>query len=79
MAMNILATIGTNIRKQRNELGWPQEELAHRAKIDRSYLSEIESGDKNPSIQIIDQIAAALGMDVRDLLGGYKTKAKSTK
>jgi transcriptional regulator with XRE-family HTH domain len=49
-----------------------QEELAFRAEIDRSYLSEVENGHKNLSVTMLDQIAAALGVDLRELLEGYK-------
>lgn len=60
--MNICSLVGTNIRKLRNSRKLSQEELAHRAGIDRSYLSEIENGHKNVGIVVLHQIATALGV-----------------
>jgi transcriptional regulator with XRE-family HTH domain len=58
--MDLCSVIGSNIKKLRTAKGLPQEELAFRAEIDRSYLSEIENGHKNLSVMVLDQIAAAL-------------------
>lgn len=43
-------TIGEKIRKIRVKQGLSQEELAHIADIDRSYISEIETGKANMSM-----------------------------
>jgi transcriptional regulator with XRE-family HTH domain len=76
--MDLCSVIGSNVRKLRTAKKLSQEELAFRAEIDRSYLSEIENGHKNPSVVMLDQIAAALGVDLRELFEGYRraTKAK---
>jgi transcriptional regulator with XRE-family HTH domain len=70
--MDLFSVIGLNIRKLRTAKKPSQEELAFRAEINRSYLSEIENGHKNLSLMVLDQIAAALKVDLRDLLKGYK-------
>ena len=70
--MDICSTIGINIRKLRNSKKLSQEELAFEAGIDRSYLSEIENGYKNLSVTMLAQIAAALKVDINDLIKGYK-------
>jgi len=74
--MKLCAVVGTNIRKQRADRGLSQEELAHRAGIDRSYLSEVENGHKSVGVMVLDDIAAALEVEITDLLKGYK-RAKS--
>lgn len=66
--MDICTRIGLNIRNIRNSLKLSQEELAFRAGIDRSYLSEIENGYKNLSVLVLDQIASALEVDAAELL-----------
>jgi transcriptional regulator with XRE-family HTH domain len=66
--MDICSVIGTNIRKLRNSKKLSQEELAFRAEIDRSYLSEIENGYKKLSVVMLDQIAIALSVDPAALL-----------
>ena len=70
--MDLCSVIGSNIRKLRTAKGLSQEELAFRAEIDRSYLSEIENGHKNLSVMVLDQIASALEVDLRELLAGYR-------
>jgi transcriptional regulator with XRE-family HTH domain len=47
--------------------GVSQEELAHLAKVHQTYLSGVELGKRNPSIVVLDRIAAALGLDIADL------------
>lgn len=74
--MDLCSVIGSNIRKLRTAKGLSQEELAFRAEIDRSYLSEIENGHKNMSVMVLDQIAAALEVDLRELFEGYKRGAR---
>lgn len=62
--------IGGNIQKIRMMKGLTLSELAERAKISKSYLSNIERNlNQNPSIQIVEKIARVLGVDFRTLLG----------
>jgi len=58
----------------RNSQKLSQEELAFRADIYRSYLSEIENGYKNLSVVVLEQIANALQVNICDLFVGYKGK-----
>lgn len=66
--MDIIQAVGKNIRKLRIERGMSQEELAHRANMDRPYLSQIELGKRNPTLLMLQEIASALGTHPRDLL-----------
>ena len=70
--MDVCSIIGTNIRKLRNSKKLSQEELAFSAEIDRSYLSEIENGQKNLSVAMLDHIAVALDVRITELFVGYK-------
>jgi len=60
--------MGRNIRRLRNAEQLSQEEVAFRADMKRSYLSELEQGQRNPSVRALGRIAAALGVDPRELL-----------
>jgi transcriptional regulator with XRE-family HTH domain len=71
-SMDICSVIGINVRKLRNSKSLSQEELAFKAGIDRSYLSEIENGHKNLSVVMLEQIAAALDVKIAALLHGHK-------
>lgn len=61
--------IGLRIVKLRKQKNLTQEDLAGLAEIDRSYLSEIENGYKNISVQTLKKIADALGAKLSTLLG----------
>lgn len=71
---DICSVIGTNIRKTRNSKKLSQEELAFKAGVDRSYLSEIENGHKNVGIVVLEQIAIALEIKITLLFAGHKAE-----
>lgn len=61
--------IGKNIKRIRLRKGMTLSELAERAQISKSYLSNIERNvNQNPSIQIIEKVALVLGVDFRVLI-----------
>lgn len=64
---NRLKNIGKNIREYRKKLNLSQIELAVEVGIDRAYLSEIENGRTNTSINILYAISDALKIDITDL------------
>ena len=63
-----MSGIGGRIRKERLKRNLKQCELAAKAKISNSYLSDIEVGRTDPSLKTLERIAKALEMDVRELL-----------
>ncbi len=60
--------VGTNIRRLRLDHDMSQEDLAGEAGINRAYLSTVENGKRNISIDNIMAIATALEVDPRELL-----------
>ena len=64
---NRLENIGLNIRKYRKQMKLSQVDLAVEVGIDRSYLSEIENGRVNPSVNILYAISDSLDIKVVDL------------
>jgi transcriptional regulator with XRE-family HTH domain len=66
--MNIREILALNLRKQRRIKGMSQEELAHRADIDRTYISALERCVYAVSIDVLDRLAQALGVEAADLL-----------
>lgn len=62
------AAFGEAIRQMRGELGLSQEALAEACDLDRTYISGIERGSRNPSLTNILKIAAALNARPSDLL-----------
>lgn len=61
-------TLAKNLRLARRRVGVSQEELADRAGIDRTYVSGIERGVRNPTIGIVARLAAELGTTAAVLL-----------
>ena len=64
---NINEKLGKRIRSIRRAKKVTQENLAYAAKIDYSYLNEIEAGKRNPSIKRINAIAKALKIPIDEL------------
>ena len=60
--------VGANVRMLRVEQKLTQEQLAHDAEIDVTYLRGIEVGRRNPSIAVIGRLASSLGVHPRGLL-----------
>ena len=66
--MDIREILATNLRKLRQARGLSQEELAHRADVDRTYISSLERNVYAAGIDVVDRLARALGVEVIDLL-----------
>lgn len=61
---DIQQTLAAQIRSERSRAGLSQEELALTAEVDRTYVSQLERGVANPSLQILYRIAGALNSDL---------------
>lgn len=59
-----------NLRKEREARGISQEMLAELAGLHRTYVGSVERGERNISIDNIERLAKALGMEPVDLLKG---------
>ncbi len=68
----ILIAFGRSVRKQREARGFSQEVLAERADLDRTYISDIERGTRNPGIKNVFRIARALGISLSQLTNGIR-------
>lgn len=60
--------LAANLRAARARLGISQEELADRAGINRTFVGSVERRERNISLDNIERLAVALGMDVAELL-----------
>lgn len=57
--------IGTFLRDRRDEAGLTQLDLAARAGVSQTMVSAIEGGRRRPSMDVVDQVLAALGLQLR--------------
>jgi transcriptional regulator with XRE-family HTH domain len=65
-----LAAFGRNVARIRNDRGFSQDKLAEKADLDRTYVSGIERGVRNPGIKTVIRISRALNVSVSDLCNG---------
>lgn len=64
----LCGALGEAIREARADRDWSQEALADLVGIDRTYISGIERGVRNPTLVVIWRFADALGMAPDELL-----------
>ena len=57
-----------NLRRLRHAKGISQEQLAHEAGINRSYMSKLEKGASYPGLEIIAKLATVLEVEPAELL-----------
>lgn len=55
--------IGRAIRAARKHVGMNHEELAFRAGLDRTYISALELGKRQPSVVVFVRLGRALGLE----------------
>jgi transcriptional regulator with XRE-family HTH domain len=73
----ILRALGHLVRQRRTALGISQEELGMRANLDRTYISGVERGVRNPSITALTSLASGLGITVSNLLDNLEIEAEN--
>ncbi len=59
------------------KLGISQEELWFRSNLDRTYISGLERGVRNPSITALVSLAAGMGISVFELLDNLEAEANN--
>lgn len=65
--VNVFSRFGNTVRFLRESKGISQEVLADHAGLDRTYVSGIERGVRNPTLRVIEIFAKALDVEIRDL------------
>ena len=65
--------LGMRIRFLRQQLRWSQEDLALNANINKNYISDLENGRRNPSLDILERIAVAFNISLAELFKGIET------
>jgi transcriptional regulator with XRE-family HTH domain len=68
----IRKSFGVRIRTLRKAKGFSQEEFAYECSLHRTYMGDIERGERNVSIDNIAKIAATLHMSISELFSGIK-------
>ena len=78
--MNIKEKIGDRVRELRGIKEVSQEKLAELASLDRTYISSVEKGKRNISIENIEKISKALGYTLQEFFSSeFFNNKKSNK
>jgi two-component system response regulator len=62
--IDVKRLFGESVKGRRNQLGISQEKLAERANLHRTYISDVERGSRNVSLENIERLAHALDVSV---------------
>jgi transcriptional regulator with XRE-family HTH domain len=64
--MDIKKKVGNKLKKLRLDKGLSQEALANIAELDRTYIPSIEKGERNVSVTVLEKLAKALKISIKD-------------
>ena len=68
--IDILVAFGRRVKELRKQRGLSQEMLAFEAELERSYISDIETGRRNLALRNIHALAGALNVSLSQLFEG---------
>jgi transcriptional regulator with XRE-family HTH domain len=72
MSVDVRQLVGNNVKRLRLAAGITQAELADLVGVDRSYISGLEQGNRNPTVVSLWHVARALDAPIRSLLDEEK-------
>ena len=72
--MDIKEKIGQRIKILRKHLGISQEALAYQAEVDRTYVTDVENGRRNVSVEILDRLVKALNISFSEFFDSKEFK-----
>ena len=70
VTVNITKTFARRVRELRTQLGYSQEELAHRSGLHRTYVGAVERGERNITLLNAQRISDALGVPLSECVSG---------
>lgn len=72
--MDIKSKIGQRIKELRKRLELSQESLAYKAEVDRTYVTDVENGRRNVSVEILERLIKALEVSVFEFFNSKEFK-----
>lgn len=72
--MDLKQQVGARIRELRKELEISQEALAYKANVDRTYVTDVENGRRNVSLEILERLIKALEITVSEFFNTKEFK-----
>ena len=71
--MDIKLQFGMRLRYLREQKGWTQETLSFESGVHKNYISDLELGRRNPTLEVINRLSDALDITLSELMKGLKT------
>ena len=72
--MDIKQKVGNRIRELRKGLELSQEGLAYKAEVDRTYVTDVENGRRNVSLEILERLMKALNVSISEFFNSKEFK-----
>lgn len=72
--MDIKLKVGQRIRELRKQLELSQEGLAYKAEVDRTYVTDVENGRRNVSVEILERLIKALEVSIAEFFNSKEFK-----
>ena len=72
--MDIKLKVGQRIKELRKNLELSQEALANNAEVDRTYMTDVENGRRNISVEVLERIINALHISYADFFNSRDFK-----
>jgi transcriptional regulator with XRE-family HTH domain len=66
--MKLRETLAKNVREARLARDWTQEDLAEASGLHRTYISQLETASRNPTIDVLERLSAALRVSIEALV-----------
>ena len=71
--------LGTELRNARDAAKLTQEELSFAAKVDRTYISQLENDKKSPTLDVLFRLCDALGVSAAELISRVEKNRKTAR
>jgi transcriptional regulator with XRE-family HTH domain len=72
--MDIKLKVGQRIKELRKKLELSQEALANEAEVDRTYVTDVENGRRNISVEVLERIITALQVSISEFFNSKEFK-----
>jgi CheY-like chemotaxis protein/DNA-binding XRE family transcriptional regulator len=73
--IDVKSLLGAEVKRRRSRLGISQEELGERAALHRTYVSDVEAGKRNLSLESLERLARALGSSLSSVFDAIEPQA----
>lgn len=74
----LMRAFAAEVKARRGELGISQEELAHRAGVNRTFVAKIELAQNQPSLTVLHKLSIGLELELPDLMSKTLARQRRT-